>query len=181
MESSQIPLKDNIIFPYEDKHPKVAASVFLAPGVKIIGDVTIGEDSNVWFNSVIRGDIEYIAIGSRTNIQDGSILHVSKNAPVIIGSNVTVGHKACLHGCTVEDFALIGMSSTVLDGAVVQTKSMVAAGALVTPNFVVPTGKIVGGVPAKVLRDLTAAEMDYFSLSASHYVEYASKMKKNLL
>ncbi|MBI2418582.1 MAG: gamma carbonic anhydrase family protein [Ignavibacteriales bacterium] len=174
-------MKNIIIIPFDGVAPEIEDSVFLAPYVSIIGDVKIGELSSVWFNSVIRGDVNYIRIGKKTNIQDGSILHVSGGtSPLNIGDGVTVGHKACLHGCTVRDFSLIGIGSTVLDNAIVEKNAMVAAGAVVRPGFVVPTGKLAAGVPAKIVRDLTQAEMDYFAVSAEHYAEYALKTKLEL-
>ncbi len=162
------------IFPYEGKMPKLHSTVFVASGAKIIGDVKIGENSSVWFNTVIRGDVHYIKIGKFTNIQDLSMLHVNAEThPLNIGNYVTVGHNVNLHGCTVEDFTLIGIGSVVLDGAVVQKESVVAAGAVVTPNFVVPSGKLVAGIPAKIIRDLTEEEIKYLKTSAEHYSEYA--------
>ena len=161
------------LFPYLDTFPKLDDSVFLASGVKIIGDVEIGKNSSVWYNTVIRGDVHYIKIGEQTSIQDCSMLHVTNGKyPLNIGSKVTIGHSVVLHGCTVEDLTLIGMNATVLDGAVVQTKSMVAAGAVIRPNFIVPTGKLAAGVPAKIVRDLTEEEMEEFEKSANRYVEY---------
>jgi len=180
MDATTLPLGEQKLFDYEGLSPKIEESVFIAPGVKVIGDVIIGRNSSIWFNCVIRGDIEYIVIGEGSNIQDGSILHVSKNMPVVIGSKVTIGHKVCLHGCKIEDLSLIGMNATVLDGAVVQTKSMVAAGSVVKQNFVVPTGKLVAGVPARVVRDLTEDEMKHFDKSADNYMQYSSNMKKNI-
>ena len=126
MDAAKVPLKETQIFSYDGLSPEIADSAFIASGAKIIGDVRIGKDASVWFNCVIRGDIEYIAIGPESNIQDGTVIHVSKNKPAIIGFKVTIGHKACLHACTIEDCSLVGMNATILDGAVVQTKSMVA-------------------------------------------------------
>ncbi len=177
MDAAKVSLSEQQIFNYDGLSPQIDESVFLASGAKIIGDVRIGKDSSVWYNCVLRGDIEYISIGSGSNIQDGTVIHVSKNKPAIIGSQVTIGHKACIHACVIEDRTLIGMNATVLDGAVVQTKSMVAAGSVVKPNFIVPTGKLVAGVPAKVVRDLTEDEIEYFDISAQHYMEYATKLK----
>lgn len=161
------------LFPYLDTFPKIDKSVFLASGAKIIGDVQIGKNSSVWYNTVIRGDVHYIKIGDQTNIQDCSMLHVTNGKyPLNIGNQVTVGHSVVLHGCTIEDLTLIGMNATVLDGAVVQTKSMVAAGAVIRPNFTVPTGKLAAGVPAKIVRDLTDEEMEEFEKSSNRYMEY---------
>lgn len=164
------------IFPFEEKIPIIKPEVFIAPGAKVIGDIVIGSYSNVWFNSVLRGDVNYVRIGEYTNIQDGSVLHVSAGPnPLIIGNYVTVGHAAVLHSCKIEDITLIGMGSTVLDGAIVREKSMVAAGSLVKQGFEVPSGKLVGGVPAKIIRDLSQDELNYFHTSALNYFEYSKK------
>ncbi len=164
----------NKIYPYLGKLPSIDKTAFLAPGVKIIGDVTIGQFSSVWYNCVIRGDVHYIKIGEMTNIQDLSMLHVTNGIfPLNIGNNVTVGHSVTLHGCTIEDLCLIGMGATVLDGAVVKTKSFVAAGALVKPGFIVPSGKLVAGVPAKVVRDLSEKEIIELENSAKRYRKYS--------
>lgn len=161
------------LFPYLDLFPRIHPSVFLAEGVKIIGDVEIGEDSSVWYNTVIRGDVHYVKIGKLTNIQDCSMLHVTNGKyPLNIGDKVTIGHAVKLHGCTLQNLCLIGIGAIVLDGAVVEEKSMVAAGSVVKPNFIVPSGKLVAGVPAKVIRDLTQQELDEFEKSALRYKKY---------
>jgi len=162
------------IFSYLDLNPKIDETVYLAPGSKIIGDVTIGEHSSIWFNTVVRGDVNYITIGKMTNVQDLSMLHVTKDThPLIIGDNVTIGHSVTLHGCTLKNNCFIGMGATVLDGAVIEENSMVAAGALVKQNFVVPKGKLVAGVPAKVVRDLSRDEIENIQASAERYKKYA--------
>lgn len=161
------------LFPYKDLFPDLNPSVFIAPGVKIVGDVSIGENSSVWYNAVIRGDVHYVKIGEITNIQDCSMLHVTNGRfPLTIGNKVTIGHSVKLHGCTLQDLCLIGIGAIVLDGAVVETNSMVAAGALVKPNFVVPSGKLVAGVPARIVRDLTDDEILDFESSAMRYKKY---------
>jgi gamma-carbonic anhydrase len=161
------------LFPYLDQFPVLGEEVFLASGVKIIGDVEIGDYSSVWYNSVIRGDVHYVKIGSMTNVQDCSMLHVTNGRyPLNIGSKVTIGHSVTLHGCTLQDLCLIGMGAVILDGAVVEEKAMVAAGAVVIPNFIVPSGKLAAGVPAKVIRDLTTEEMEDFDKSAQRYKKY---------
>jgi carbonic anhydrase/acetyltransferase-like protein (isoleucine patch superfamily) len=165
--------KEIKLFPFLDLFPQLHPSVFLASGVKIIGDVKIGANSSVWYNTVIRGDVHYVKIGEMTNIQDCSMLHVTNGRyPLNIGSKVTIGHSVKLHGCTLQDLCLIGIGSIVLDGAVVETNSMVAAGAVVKPNFVVPSGKLVAGVPARIVRDLTDEEIDDFEKSALRYMKY---------
>jgi carbonic anhydrase/acetyltransferase-like protein (isoleucine patch superfamily) len=176
MESSLIQkLSEELkIFPYKEYFPKLGENVFLASGVKIIGNVEIGNDTSVWYNTVIRGDVHYIKIGESTNIQDCSMLHVTNGKfPLNIGNKVTIGHSVSLHGCTLQDLCLIGIGAIILDGAMVESNSMVAAGALVKQNFVVPSGKLVAGVPAKVIRDLTKEEIKDIEAGAARYVEYA--------
>jgi carbonic anhydrase/acetyltransferase-like protein (isoleucine patch superfamily) len=166
------------IIPYNNRIPKLHKSVFVADGAKIIGDVEIGEDSGIWFNVVIRGDVNFIHIGSRTNIQDNSVLHVtSKTAPLNIGSDITIGHGAVLHGCTIEDFCLIGMGAIVMDKAHIHRQSMVAAGTIVLEGFDVPEGMLVAGIPAKVKRALTEEERQFIRQSAVNYVGYMQAYK----
>lgn len=175
MESTKIPrlVQENNFFPYMGKIPKIDSSVFVASGVKIIGDVTIGVDSSVWYNTVIRGDVHYIKIGSLTNIQDCSMLHVTNGKfPLNIGSKVTIGHSVTLHGCTINDLTLIGMGAVILDGAIVESNSMVAAGTIVKPKFIVPSGTLVAGVPGKVIRELTETEVADLEASAFRYKKY---------
>ena len=154
-------------------HPSIHPSVFIAGGAYVIGDVRLERDVSIWFNAVLRGDINAIRIGDRTNIQDGAVLHVTSELPVLIGADVTVGHHAVVHACTVEDCSLIGMNAVVLDKARVGPYAAVAAGAVVRENFVVPEGVLVAGVPARVVRPLTEDERAQLKASASHYVEYA--------
>ena len=166
------------IIPYKDRMPKLHETVFVADGAKIIGDVEIGEHCGIWFNAVLRGDVNFIRIGSRTNIQDNSVLHVtSKTAPLNIGSNITIGHNAVLHGCTIEDFCLIGMGAIVMDRAYIHRHSMVAARAIVLEGFDVPEGMLVAGIPAKVKRALTEKEMQFIRQSAVNYVDYVQAYK----
>lgn len=175
MDSSKIQkLKNETnIFPYLDYFPLLADSVFLASGVKVIGNVQIGEYSSVWYNTVIRGDVNYIKIGSYTNVQDCSMLHVTNSKfPLKIGNKVTIGHSVTLHGCTINDLCLVGMGAVVLDGSVLEEKSMVAAGAVVKPGFIVPTGKLAAGVPAKIIRDLSDEEILDLEASAIRYHNY---------
>ena len=162
------------LFPYLDKFPKLHKNVFLAPGAKVAGEVEIGNDSSIWYNTVIRGDVNFVKIGKMTNVQDSSTLHVTKDKfPLIIGDKVTIGHSVVLHGCILNDLCLIGMRAVVLDGAIVEEKSMVAAGSVVVPGFTVPAGKLVAGVPGKIIRDLKKEEIDDFEKSAERYVNYA--------
>jgi gamma-carbonic anhydrase len=162
------------LFPYIDLFPEIHQTVFLASGVKIIGDVKIGANSSVWYNSVIRGDVHYVKIGEMTNIQDCSMLHVTNGRyPLNIGNRVTIGHSVKLHGCTLQDLCFIGIGAIILDGAIIGTNSMVAAGAVVKPNFIVPSGKLAAGVPAKIIRNLTDEEINDFENSANRYKKYS--------
>lgn len=169
------------LFYYGDLFPKVDSSVFLAPGAKIIGEVEIEEDSSVWYNCVVRGDVNFVKIGKMTNIQDLSMLHVTNGKyPLIIGSKVTVGHSVTLHGCILQDLCLIGMGAVVLDGAVIEEKAMVAAGAVIRPGFRVPTGKLAAGVPARIVRDLSEEEIEEFEVSANRYLSYTKTTVESL-
>ena len=167
------------IYPYQGKLPKIDPSVFIADGVQIIGDVEIGRDSSLWYNSVVRGDVNYIRIGQRTNVQDGAVLHVTyKKFPLIIGSNVTVGHSAVLHAAKIEDFCLIGMNATVLDDARVGRYCLIAAGAVVLGGTVIPEGMLAAGVPAKIVRPLTVEERKMLEQSAQNYIDYVAEYRK---
>lgn len=175
-------IKEQKLFPYLNLFPKIDDTVFLASGVKIIGNVEIGKASSIWYNVVIRGDVHYIKIGSDTNIQDNSMLHVTNNKyPLNIGNRVTIGHGVKLHGCTIRDLTLLGIGSIILDGVIVEKKSIVAAGAVVKPNFIVPTGKLVAGVPAKVIRNLTKEEILDLEASAERYKKYTQITIESLL
>jgi carbonic anhydrase/acetyltransferase-like protein (isoleucine patch superfamily) len=160
-----------------DRSPRIRSSVFLAEGSFVIGDVEIGEDASVWFSAVLRGDINSITIGERTNIQDGCVLHVTHENAVKVGNDVTVGHRAVVHGCTIADECLIGMGSVILDGASLGRNVLVAAGAVVLQNAVVPEGSLVAGVPARIIRPLTIDERNAIRDSARHYVEYARSFR----
>ncbi len=163
------------IHPYRGILPRLHPSVFVAEGARVIGDVEIGEDSSLWFNVVVRGDVHWVKIGRRSNVQDGAVLHVTRGRfPLTIGDDVTVGHSAVLHGCTLENKCLIGMGAIVLDGAVVRNGSMVAAGSLVREGFEVPEGMLVAGVPAVVKRPLTVEETAFLTQSAENYKQYVS-------
>jgi carbonic anhydrase/acetyltransferase-like protein (isoleucine patch superfamily) len=167
-------MPNSLVMPWNGHHPKLGRGVFVASGAAVIGQVEIGEDSNVWFNTVIRGDVNTIKIGARTNIQDNTTVHVtSKTGPTVIGDNVTIGHNAVIHACTIEDYCLIGMGSTILDGAVIRSNCFIAAGSVVTPGKEMPSGMMVMGSPAKPVRPLTQAELDFLRKSALDYVETA--------
>jgi carbonic anhydrase/acetyltransferase-like protein (isoleucine patch superfamily) len=168
------------ILPYKGEYapngvsPKISDKAFIAPGAAVIGDVEIGEDSGVWFGCVIRGDVNIIRIGSRTNIQDGTVIHVTRGTgPTHIGSGVTIGHAVLLHACTLEDNCFIGMRATLMDGVVVESGAMVAAGALVTPGKRIPSGQLWAGSPAKYFRDLSPEDIAFFPVSAENYVRHA--------
>jgi carbonic anhydrase/acetyltransferase-like protein (isoleucine patch superfamily) len=163
------------IISYFEKNPKVHDSVFLADGARVIGDVLICENASVWFNAVVRGDVCPIRIGERTNVQDNATLHVTHDTgPLNIGANVTIGHGAVLHACTVEDNVLIGMGAVLLDDCVIEPWAVVAAGSLVRQGFRVPSGMMVAGVPAKVIRPVTENERANIAESAENYIRYAA-------
>lgn len=160
-----------MIKPYKSILPKLGEDVFIEESAQVIGDVTIGDRSSVWFNAVVRGDVNYIKIGSRTNVQDNSVLHVSRGTfPLTVGDDVTVGHNVTLHGCTVENACLIGMGSIILDGAVIGTESLIGAGALVKEGMVIPPRSLVVGLPAKVVRKLSDEEVEGLYSSATNYI-----------
>ena len=170
---------------YKDTSPKLGTNTWVAPSADIIGDVTCGEDCSFWFGAIVRADVHYIKIGSRTSIQDLSMLHVthykkddkSDGNPTIIGDDVTIGHKVMLHGCTIEDACLIGMGATILDGAVISKESIVGADSLVTKNKVFPPCSLIMGSPAKVVRELTEDEIKELYNSASRYVKFKEDYK----
>lgn len=165
-----------IVRPYDGKHPVLGERVYLADNTVVIGDTVIGDDSSIWFGTVVRGDCNSIRIGARTNVQDNCTIHVTNDAwPTVIGDEVTIGHGAIVHGCTVERGALIGMGSRILDGAVIGEQALVGAGALVPEGMQVPPRTLVVGVPARVKRPLTQEELDRLEFSWKHYVEYKDK------
>ncbi len=171
-----------VIMAHGNRRPVIAADAFIAPTAVIIGDVEIGPGSSVWFGCVLRGDSNAIRIGARTNIQDGTIIHVNHQKDggrdaagfcTVIGDDITVGHMALLHACRLESGSFVGMKACVMDGAVVESQAMVAAGALVTPNKQVKRGELWAGSPARLMRQLSQGELDYFPYSAEHYYELA--------
>ena len=161
-----------MIKPFNDKQPLIHETAYIAYDAIIIGDVEIGEDASVWFGSIIRGDVNSIRIGARTNIQDGTIIHVSsKTHSTVLENNVTVGHRVTLHGCYVESGCLIGIGAILLDGVRVGANSLVAAGSLLTPGTQIQPNSLVMGSPAKVKRELTPDELAYLNKSWQNYVE----------
>jgi carbonic anhydrase/acetyltransferase-like protein (isoleucine patch superfamily) len=162
---------------YRGRLPKLGGGVYIDPAATVIGDVELGEDASIWPGTVVRGDVHYIRIGARTNIQDGTIVHVTHDGtytpggfPTMIGADVTIGHAAVIHACTIEDACLIGMHATVLDGAVVKKHGFVGAGAVVAPGKVVGEGELWLGNPARCVRKLGEREIEQLYYSAQHYV-----------
>lgn len=165
---------------FGEAEPQVHSSAFIAPGAQVIGDVQIAEDASVWYNCVVRGDVNRISVGARTNIQDGSVIHVDSpksNAPAghptIIGEEVLVGHLAMVHGCVLHDRCFVGLGSIVMDGCVIETEAMLAAGAMLTPGKRIPTGQLWAGRPAKYVRDLTREDLSGMRAGVAHYVNLA--------
>ena len=169
-----------LVLPFDGQWTRMADGVFVGAGAEVIGDVDIGSGSSIWYNCVLRGDVNFIRIGEGTNIQDGSVVHVSRRTHgTTIGSNVTIGHMALVHGCVLEDRCFVGMRATVMDGCVVEEYSMLAAGALLTPGKRVPSGQLWAGSPARYKRDVTHEERDYFDETATHYANLAQKHAAN--
>ena len=174
-------MEANLLRTFRGKKPQVAATAYVDASAVVIGDVTIGEHASVWPCVVIRGDIHYIRIGARTNVQDGSVLHVMREThPLILGDDVTVGHGVVLHGCTIESRCLIGMGSIILNGAKIGTGSIVAAGTLVPEGTEVPAGSLFMGHPGKFRRALTAEDQASIDAYAARYVEYKETYKAEL-
>ena len=169
-----------MIHKYKNMLPKLGSNTWVAPSADVVGDVTCGDECSIWFGCVVRGDVHYIQIGDRVNIQDLSMIHVthykkedkSDGNPTIIGNDVTIGHRVMLHGCEIEDACLIGMSATILDGAVIGKESIVGAGSLVTKNKKFPPRSLIIGSPAKLVRELNDEEVKELYASASRYVEF---------
>ncbi|MGB0682472.1 MAG: gamma carbonic anhydrase family protein [Magnetovibrionaceae bacterium] len=165
-----------VIMPFEGKAPVIDPTAFIAPTAAIIGDVEVGPESGIWFHCVLRGDMNEIRIGARTNIQDGTVIHVdSKTYGTFIGDDVTVGHMALIHACTIESGGFVGMHATVMDGAVIESGAMVAAGALVAPGKRVPAGELWGGTPARYLRETRDTDKAMMDRIAPGYVALAKR------
>ena len=169
------------VFSYQDRRPRLGKRVFVAPGAVVVGDVELGDDASVWFGAVVRGDVNWIRIGAGTNLQDGTVVHVTHDThPTVVGAGVVVGHSVVLHGCTVEDGVLIGIGARVLDGAVVEAGAQVGAGAGVTPGQRVPAGHLALGVPARVARPLTGEERRTIGEIRDRYVELKERYRAAL-
>lgn len=167
-----------LILPVKGVTPSIADSCYLADNATIVGDVSIGEECSVWFNAVIRGDVHYIRIGDRTNIQDGAVIHCTYlKAPTQIGSYVNIGHQAMVHGCTVSDHVLIGMGAIVMDHAVIEEYVIIAAGAIVLENTVCESGFLYAGVPARKIKPLTDEQISLLNKLPDNYVMYSSWFK----
>lgn len=168
--------KSGLLLPYKGIVPTLGVRSYIAPTAVVIGDVVLGDKANIWFNCAVRGDVHEIRIGAETNIQDGSIIHVTRvKYGTYIGSRVTVAHSVTLHGCILEDRCFVGMQACIMDGAVVESEAMVAAGALVTPGQRVKKGEIWAGRPAKFMRTMTPQELAYIDISADNYVRLAGE------
>ncbi|WP_179335626.1 gamma carbonic anhydrase family protein [Winogradskyella costae] len=161
------------------KQPQISEDCYIAENATIVGEVTIGKQCSVWFNAVIRGDVHYITMGDKVNVQDGAVIHATYlKSPTTIGNNVSIGHNAIVHGCTIQDNVLIGMGSIIMDDCIIESNSIIAAGAVLTKNTVVESGSIYAGVPAKKVKDISkeliSGEIDRI---ANNYVEYSSWFK----
>ena len=168
-----------VIKPYQGKDPRVGEDVFIAPGAVVIGDVRIGDESSVWYNTVIRGDVGKIRIGKKTNVQDLCMLHTTAGrSDLLIGNEVTIGHQVVLHGCVIEDHCMIGMGAVIMDGAVIGRGSIVAAGAVVLENTIIPPGSMVAGLPAKVRSTMEGKERFPASKTAERYRRHAEEHAK---
>lgn len=172
-------MMDPLILPLGGKTPKIHSSAFIAPGCKIIGDVEIGEDASIWYNCVIRGDVNHICIGARTNVQDGTVIHCDSDKdgsggfPTIIGNDVLIGHMAMLHGCTLLDRAFVGLGAIVMDGCTIEGDAMLAAGAMLTPGKTIAHRQLWAGRPAKYMRDLSDEAVMGMRAGVDHYVHNA--------
>lgn len=167
-------------YTYNDKKPVIADSAFIAPGAKVIGDVSIKDRASIWYNAVVRADLAPVKIGENTNIQENCSLHVDIDVPVILGDNITIGHGAIIHGSRIEDNCLIGMGATILNNAVIGENTIIGAGALVTEGKNIAPGSLVLGVPGKVIRKLNEKEIEEINDSAAHYARLAHQHQTDL-
>jgi carbonic anhydrase/acetyltransferase-like protein (isoleucine patch superfamily) len=163
---------------FRGKSPVIPDSCYISESVDLIGDITLGENVSLWFGTVIRGDMHFITIGNRSNIQDNSVIHVTTDiSPTRIGSEVTVGHNAIIHGANIEDQCLIGMGAIIMDDVVVGKGSIVGAGAVIPPNMIIPPRSLVVGLPAKIVRQTTDEELKMILERAQHYIDFSQKYK----
>lgn len=164
-----------VILPAENKHPQFGDNCFIAPNATIVGDVTMGNDCSIWFNAVVRGDVNFIKMGNKVNVQDGACIHGTyKRFGTTIGNNVSIGHNAIVHGCTLHDNVLIGMGAIVMDGAVINSNTIIAAGAVILEGTICQSGSIYAGVPAKKVKDISEELISgEINRIASNYVKYA--------
>jgi carbonic anhydrase/acetyltransferase-like protein (isoleucine patch superfamily) len=170
-----------LILPFGDKHPVIAPDAFVAPNATVIGDTEIGARSSIWFGVTIRGDVNSIRIGSDTNIQDSSVVHVTRaKFATLIGSGVTIGHLALVHGCTLQDNCFVGMQATVMDGCVIESRGMLAAGALLTPGKTIASGELWAGRPARLMRRLDETELRNITETAGHYARLGGTYRAQL-
>ena len=168
-----------IIKAVNGKHPQIPADCYVAENATIVGNVQLGKQCSIWFNAVLRGDVHYIKIGNKVNIQDGAVIHATyQKSPTTIGNNVSIGHNAIVHGCTIHDNVLIGMGSIVMDDCIVESNTIIAAGAVVTKNTIVKSGSIYAGIPAKKVKDISAELIaDQINTIANNYVTYSGWFK----
>ncbi|WP_096154430.1 MULTISPECIES: gamma carbonic anhydrase family protein [Bacillus] len=169
-----------MLYSFHDKKPNVHESVFVAPGAHLIGDVHVGEESTVWFNAVLRGDEGTIKIGKRCSVQDNVTAHLYEGFPLLVGDEVTIGHNAILHGCTIENRCIIGMGSTILDGAVIGEESIIGANTLIPSGKKIPPRSLVVGSPGKVIREITDKDIELIQLSIDTYVQKGKEYKEAL-
>ena len=164
---------------FRGKFPIIPDSCYISESVDLIGDVTLGENVSLWFGTIVRGDMHFITIGNRSNIQDNSVIHVTTDvSPTRIGDEVTVGHNAIIHGATIEDRCLIGMGTIIMDDAVIGEGSIVGAGAVVPPNMIIPPRSLVVGLPAKIVRQTSDEELEMIIERAQHYIDFSQEYKK---
>ena len=170
----------SLIKPVNGKHPQIPDDCYIAENATIVGEVSLGSECSVWFNAVIRGDVHYIKIGNKVNVQDGAVIHATyQKSPTTIGNNVSIGHNAIVHGCTIKDNVLIGMGSIIMDDCVIESNSIIAAGAVLTQNTIVEAGSIYAGVPARKIKDISeeliSGEIDRI---ANNYIKYSGWFKE---
>ena len=169
-----------LIKPVNGKHPEISEDCYVAENATIVGEVTIGKQCSIWFNAVLRGDVHYIKLGDKVNVQDGAVIHATyQKSPTTIGNNVSIGHNAIVHGCTIKDNVLIGMGSIVMDDCVIESNSIIAAGAVVTKNTRVEAGSIYAGTPAKKIKDISQELVSgEINRIADNYIKYSSWFKE---